>query len=287
MGRLIDEEARAEGRVSWKTYKTYIQAAGYSSWALTFLLMVAMHGLNVLEKFYLSKWGESYNHPNGTAHKSTLPVLVSYPNPNPGQIKLSQLSAGSRIHLPPPDQDVLPWLFIYFCIAMISAFTGLGYICLGYYASLQASRSLFQRMLLRLSRAPTRFFDITPVGRILNRFVGDIEAVDGALNNSARSAISGALMFISSFAVIVYVIPAFIPFAILIAWLYIRLAPPYVNAARDLRRLESVAMSPTFAGFDELLHGLVHVRAFGVERRYQERFYKRVDTFQAHNHSYW
>lgn len=170
---------------------------------------------------------------------------------------------------------------------MLGAFTVLGYISLGYYASLQASRSLFKRMLLRLSRAPTRFFDITPVGRILNRFVADIGAVDGALNNSARSAISGALSFVSSFAVIVYVVPMFTPIAIFIAWLYIRLAPPYINTARDLRRLESISLSPAFSGFDELLHGLVHVRAYGVERRYQERFYKRVDTFQAFDHSYW
>lgn len=294
-GKLIDEEARAHGRVSWKTYKTYIQAAGYWSWFLTVLLMIAMRGINILNQFYLSKWGESYNHPNSTAKKLFLPNSFSNSNSNFHQIKMP-LAPSAEIHeaaipiiddLPPPDQNVLPWLFIYFCITMLGAFSVLSYISLGYYASLQASRSLFQRMLTRLSRAPTRFFDITPVGRILNRFGADIGSVDGALNNSARGAIGGALSFVASFAVIVYVVPAFTPFAISIAWLYIRLAPPYVNTARDLRRLESVAMSPTFAGFDELSHGIIHVRAFEVERRYQERFYKRVDTFQAHNHSYW
>lgn len=142
-------------------------------------------------------------------------------------------------------------------------------------------------MLLRLAHAPTRFFDVTPIGRILNRFVADIGAVDGAVNNSLRGAIAGALSFVISFCVIVYVVPAFAPVAVVIAWLYIRLAPPYVRTSRDLRRLESVALSPAFAGFDELLHGLVHVRAFGVEQRYQDRFYKRVDTFQAFDHSYW
>ena len=55
---------------------------------------------------------------------------------------------------------------------------------------------------------------------------------------------------------------------------------------RDLRRLESVSLSPAFAGFDELLRGLPHVRAFGMEERYQDRFYQRVDRFQSFDHVY-
>ena len=45
-------------------------------------------------------------------------------------------------------------------------------------------------------------------------------------------------------------------------------------------------MSPAFAGFDELLRGLPHVRAFAMESRYQDRFYQRVDKFQSFDHVY-
>lgn len=160
------------------------------------------------------------------------------------------------------------------------------YISLGYYASLQASRSLFTSMLRRLTGAPSRFFDVTPIGRILNRFTSDIDTVDYALQNSARAALSGCFSFLASLFVVVWVVPLFAPFALVIAWLYIRLAPSYVRASRDLRRLESISLSPAFAGFDELLRGLPHVRAFGMEERYQDRFYKRVDTFQSFDHVY-
>ena len=110
--------------------------------------------------------------------------------------------------------------------------------------------------------------------------------MDGALQNSARAALSGVLNFVASFGVIVVVVPTFAPFALFIAWLYIRLAPQYVRASRDLRRLELVSLSPAFAGFDELLRGLAHVRAFGMETRYQEGFYKKVDKFQSFDHVY-
>jgi ABC-type multidrug transport system fused ATPase/permease subunit len=291
LGKLVDEETRAEGRVSWYTYKTYIQAAGYWSWGATAFLMILIRGINILDQFYLSKWGEAYNHPARNATS----IFAFFWNPTAQSILgSSAIDPASKTmtvpvldDLPPPDENVRPWLLIYFCISLLGAFTVLGYISLGFYSSLQASRSLFKRMLIRLSRAPSRFYDITPVGRILNRFSADMGAIDGAVNNSARSAIAGALGFFASFGVIVYVVPVFAPIALFIAWLYVRLAPPYVRTSRDLRRLESISLSPAFAGFDELLHGLIHVRAFGVEQRYQNRFYKRVDTFQAFDHSYW
>ncbi|KAI0359724.1 P-loop containing nucleoside triphosphate hydrolase protein [Trametes cingulata] len=268
-GKLIDEEARAEGRVSLRTYFTYIRAAGILSWVLTFLLMVLIRCINVGFQFFLARWGEAYEHDES--------IIKAF---------------GTGLHgilerLPPPDVDVKPWLMIYLYISIAGAVSVLAFISLGYYASLQASRSLFLSMLQRLARAPSRFFDVTPIGRILNRFTSDINTVDHQLHASMRAALSGMLNFGISFSVIISVVPSFAPFALFIAWLYIRLAPSYVRASRDLRRLESVSLSPAFAGFDELLRGLPHVRAFGMEERYQDRFYKRVDRFQTFDHVYW
>ena len=285
LGKLVEEEARAEGHVSFKTYLTYARAAGFWAWVLTLLLMLALRLVNIANQFYLSKWGEAYD--------KVSPIPSSILNPfTTYQVEQHQTFLNvSKVPIvddfPPPDQNVKPWLLMYLAISVVGATTVLAYIALGYYSSLQASRTLFQRMLRRLCHAPSRFFDITPVGRILNRFVSDIGAVDGAVNNSARGALAGVLSFITSFGVIVWVVPFFTPVALFISWLYVRLAPPYVRTSRDLRRLESISLSPAFAGFDELLRGLIHVRAYGFEQRYQDRFYKRVDIFQAFDHSYW
>jgi ABC-type methionine transport system ATPase subunit len=46
-GKLIEVEARAEGRVSWLTYITYIRAAGIFSWILTVLLMLFIRAINI------------------------------------------------------------------------------------------------------------------------------------------------------------------------------------------------------------------------------------------------
>lgn len=46
-GKLIEAEARAEGRVSLRTYMTYIRAAGKFSWLLTLLLMLLIRFINI------------------------------------------------------------------------------------------------------------------------------------------------------------------------------------------------------------------------------------------------
>ncbi len=165
---------------------------------------------------------------------------------------------------------------VYLYISTAGAISLLLNISLGYYASLRASRSLFSALLSRITRAPSRFFDTTPIGRILNRFTSDISTIDAALQGSAKACISGLMDFAASSITILVVIPQFSPFALCIAWLYIRLAPPYIRTSRDLRRLESVALSPAFSGFDGLLQGITHIRAFGMEQRYQDKFYQRV-----------
>ena len=46
-GKLVDEETRAEGRVSLRTYWTYIKAAGIVCWVFTFAFMLLIRFINV------------------------------------------------------------------------------------------------------------------------------------------------------------------------------------------------------------------------------------------------
>jgi ABC-type multidrug transport system ATPase subunit len=46
-GKLIEAEARAEGRVSFRTYWTYIKAAGVFSWVLTIIFLLMLRVINI------------------------------------------------------------------------------------------------------------------------------------------------------------------------------------------------------------------------------------------------
>lgn len=46
-GKLINAESKAEGRVAFRTYVTYIKAAGLFSWFLTVVLMLFIRLINI------------------------------------------------------------------------------------------------------------------------------------------------------------------------------------------------------------------------------------------------
>lgn len=68
-----------------------------------------------------------------------------------------------------------------------------------YLGTLEAAKFLHRHLLHNVMRAPTTtFFDITPVGRIINRFSHDIDAVDNELPSTLRafsSCIFGVFFF--------------------------------------------------------------------------------------------
>jgi hypothetical protein len=46
-GKLIEVEARAEGRVSVRSYVTYIRAAGIPAWIFTIVLLLVIRAINI------------------------------------------------------------------------------------------------------------------------------------------------------------------------------------------------------------------------------------------------
>lgn len=56
--------------------------------------------------------------------------------------------------------------------------------------SLAAARYLHNNLLHRMMRAPTSFFDTTPLGRIINRMSRDVDEVDNDLPATLRAWVS-------------------------------------------------------------------------------------------------
>lgn len=78
-----------------------------------------------------------------------------------------------------PDQ-VNPnlWLAAYACLLFgTTVATGITY-GLWYWAQFTAARTVHENLLKAVLFAPIRFFDTTPIGRIINRFSKDVKCVD-------------------------------------------------------------------------------------------------------------
>ncbi|KAH8548093.1 hypothetical protein BGW37DRAFT_560333 [Umbelopsis sp. PMI_123] len=80
--------------------------------------------------------------------------------------------------------------------------------------ALNAGRLLFSEMLECVFRAPLRFFDTTPVGRILNRFAKDMETIDSMIGN----------YIVEFFVALINVVSVLLLIGVIIPWLIAPLA---------------------------------------------------------------
>lgn len=76
---------------------------------------------------------------------------------------------------------------------------------------------------------------------------------------------------LGALAVVVFVTPAVLFVAVPLIFVYIRVQNLYLAANRELKRLDSIALSPIFSKFSETLSGLVTVRAFGKQEAFAEQ----------------
>lgn len=58
-----------------------------------------------------------------------------------------------------------------------------------HYGTLRAAGLLHNELLVRVLRLPQKFFDTTPLGRIVSRFSGDVNTLDNQLASHIRSAL--------------------------------------------------------------------------------------------------
>ncbi|KAK9823545.1 hypothetical protein WJX72_003616 [[Myrmecia] bisecta] len=165
------------------------------------------------------------------------------------------------------------YLAVYFSLGLVSiAFQGIRTVLL-IKGSTNASRRLHSALLAKVIRLPMAFFDSQPTGRLLNRFTKDMEAVDISLAQSVQSFIMCATSVTGAIVVVLVVTP-FIIFAIVpLSLLYRQVQLRYIQTSRELKRLDSLAMSPIFGNFNETLQGLLTLRAFRAQEQFSERNY--------------
>lgn len=151
---------------------------------------------------------------------------------------------------------------------------------------IEAGKSFHDQMLRSILSAPIRFFDSTPVGRILQRFSRDVESVDIYLQWSFDNTIHSLFHISVSFLLIVVILPPVLIFILPIFFVYYNIQNSYRRVAREIKRLDSLARSPRYAHFKETLQGLSVIRAFNQSEWSMNQFYNKLkySTEMFHTH---
>ncbi|KAJ4304167.1 ATP-binding cassette glutathione S-conjugate transporter ycf1 [Collariella sp. IMI 366227] len=251
-GKLHDEENPSktrqakehseQGKVKWSVYGEYAKTNNLYAVAVYMVTLIAAQAAQIAGSVWLKNWAEENTKAGG--------------NPHVGK-----------------------YLGIYFVFGIgAAALTVVQTLILWIFCSIEASRKLHERMATAIFRSPMSFFDVTPAGRILNRFSSDIYRVDEVLartfnmlfNNLARS---GFTLVVISLAT-----PPFIALIIPLGAMYIWIQRYYLRTSRELKRLDSVSRSPIYAHFQESLGGISTIRAYRQQDRFELENEWRVDA---------
>ncbi len=145
---------------------------------------------------------------------------------------------------------------------------------------IKAGVELHDKMLASILKAPVRFFDSTPVGRLLQRFSRDLESVDIQLQWSFESAMHALFKIIVSVSLIIITVPFVLLIVLPASFIFWRLQLAYRISAREVKRIDSVARSPRYAHFKETLGGLPIIRAYKKEAWFREQFFDYLEKSQ-------
>ncbi|KAG8693030.1 hypothetical protein FRC09_010790, partial [Ceratobasidium sp. 395] len=249
--KLIEDEARAVGRVKKEIWQTYFSACGsYVYWILFCVILLAGSLTPVLENGWLRYWSSHSGEPD-----------------NKGALWYLSIYAGVTVF--GIIVQTLRWFVLYD-------------------GSIRASTVLYKRLLEAVLFANIRFHDTINRGRLLNRFGKDFEGVDSSVADNLGRTIMYGLSVAVTFITVTYVGGLrFFVLASIMAVLYYNVSKVYGQTSRDMRRLDSVTRSPLYSIYGETIAGVTVIRAFGASSTFLRDMLRCVDTNASPYYGMW
>lgn len=226
-GKLITEEFKNVNAIGWETHRQYF-GAGATGYKFAWNIPVALMGtilsvfLNIFTNTWLSFW-------------------VEY--------KFKGRGDGFYIAI----YAVLTFLAV---VSMVAQFSGLIYIMN------RAARILNIRAAEKILHVPMSYMDVTPMGRIINRFTKDTDALDNEMGDKIAMI---TYFFCSICGILILCIIYFPWFAIaipFIVFIFAAVVNFYQASGREIKRVEAIQRSHVYNNFNETLTGMDTIKGY-------------------------
>ncbi|CAO1614569.1 unnamed protein product [Sympodiomycopsis kandeliae] len=266
------EETYGSGAVGLKHYKLYMKSffkrTAYVAifWIGTMSVFSLSRLLDVGTSAWLRKWASSYSGPVEERHQPAAAFVMQSMRLDTKDTAEPLVEDRTMYYL----KIYTVWVFAYILISLARD----GIMLWG---ALRASRNLYERMTNAILNARPQFFDRTPIGRIMNRFSKDLEAIDQDISPSFMFLLDVILEAVVILAVSSWALPWFLFFSMFVVAVYATIGVLYIVSSRDLKRIESVQRSPVFTLVGEVLGGSVAIRAYGDSARFTRHCLRLID----------
>ncbi|XP_062300093.1 ATP-binding cassette sub-family C member 9 isoform X1 [Scomber scombrus] len=244
-------------KIPWRVCWCYMSSGGFFMVFLMVSSKLLKHSVIVAIDYWLARWTSS------KTNQSTGAGAYS----SNGTSLAETIGMNTTSYLP---------VFIILCAAGITLclITSLTVEFLG----LSAATNLHHNLLNKIIHAPIRFFDITPLGQILNRFSADTNIIDQHIPPTLESLTRSTLLCLSAIGVISSITPAFLIALLPLAVAFYFIQKYFRVASKDLQDLDDSTQLPLLCHFSETAEGLTTIRAFRHEARFKQRMLELTDT---------
>ncbi|CAH9080172.1 unnamed protein product [Cuscuta europaea] len=143
---------------------------------------------------------------------------------------------------------------------------------------LKTSQGFFTQIIGSILRAPMSFFDTTPSGRILSRVSIDQASVDFVIPLLLSSSLALFFTVIGILIVMCQNAWPTVFLLFPLIWLNIWYRKYYIASSRELTRLDSITRAPIIHHFSETINGIMTIRCFRKEETFFQGNVDRVNA---------
>ncbi|XP_044198860.1 ATP-binding cassette sub-family C member 9 isoform X3 [Thunnus albacares] len=258
-------------KIPWRVCWCYMSSGGFFMVFLMVSSKLLKHSVIVAIDCWLASWTSSKN-------QSTGADMSNGTDMSSGTSLATVISSNATLPTPGAleNKDYYLPVFIVLCAAGITLclLTSLTVEFLG----LSAATNLHHNLLNKIIHAPIRFFDITPLGQILNRFSADTNIIDQHIPPTLESLTRSTLLCLSAIGVISFITPSFLISLVPLAVAFYFIQKYFRVASKDLQDLDDSTQLPLLCHFSETAEGLTTIRAFRHEARFKQRMLELTDT---------
>merc|ERR1711871_74295 len=246
--KLTTLEERKLGDVTLDTYLYYLRAGGWYWFAGGIAFQLISQGFQLYSSFWLSTWSET------AVERRDEGV---------------EMSASQNMYY---NNRYAMWAMLTMvCLFLKSLFIAQHRI--------GTSFILHEDLLRSITAAPVWFFDVTPIGRILNRFSSDMTVIDEELSQSINQIMNSFFGCLGAFAGVAAATKGtFLVAMIPLSYAYSKVQSYFRKTNTTIARLEGISRSPIYADLSEVLGGMDSVRAYNQQSRFITRLEERVNT---------
>ncbi|GFG31607.1 hypothetical protein Cfor_03186 [Coptotermes formosanus] len=256
---ILEEEGREEGSVQLNVYLSYLRAIGYLLSGAILLCLFLMQSSRNLTDWWLSYW---VTHESLEPHNKSNTSYDAVTN----SIEASNLSY---------------YLTVYAVFAGLNSVFTLFRAFLFAYGGIHAATNVHRQLLKTIMKVNTiMFFDVSPLGRILNRFSSDTYTIDDTLPFIMNILLAQFFGLLGTVIITIYGLPWLVLVLAPLVPVYHWLQELYRLTSRELKRLASVTLSPVYSHFNETLLGLPTIRSFRAVPRFKRKNEENVEANQ-------